>query len=196
VLEGVGEAIAQLDCGATPVPKVLLLNGWHDRETSWSELSDDGELVVKRMDATAFVEAVVDALDMGGVQSGWYDNSDLGDEECNDSSNPLPLVTDYITHILYPIGTEIEINERSLCDFCSARLTQSQRTEGKDNQRTPSKSNRSTQVKQIKVIGVASIPANKCSEGSRSGGQSYQRVFDPRSLVDTLLDLANGGSGE
>ncbi|EJK52913.1 hypothetical protein THAOC_27759, partial [Thalassiosira oceanica] len=77
VLDGVGEAVAR----ARSVPKVLLLNGWHDRETCWSETDTrSGELVVKRMDATDFVKAIVDALDQG-------------------NGRQIPLVTDYITHI-------------------------------------------------------------------------------------------------
>lgn len=47
----------------------------------------------------------------------------------------------------------------------------------------------------ITVVGVRSIPANICSDGRRSGGQSHLRVFDPRALVDSLLNLANGGTG-
>ena len=57
ILEGVGSAIS-----SRRVPKVLLLNGWHDQETSFSAHNDDGELVVNQMDATSIVQAVVDAL--------------------------------------------------------------------------------------------------------------------------------------
>mmetsp|Transcript_33837 Transcript_33837/g.59394 ORF Transcript_33837/g.59394 Transcript_33837/m.59394 type:complete len:781 (+) Transcript_33837:74-2416(+) len=166
VLEGVGGAISERN-----VPKVLLLNGWHDSETSWAESSgsdDDGDRTLKRMDATSFVKAVVDALYHTGsdVHRGDDVNSDVGD------SSPTPLVTDYITHILYPIGTEIEINEQSLAESCNSRRQQ-QRIE-------------------LQVRGIESIPADTCSEGSRSGGLAHHRVFDPRALVDALLDLANG----
>jgi len=154
VLDGVGSAISSRN-----VHKVLLLNGWHDYETSWTESSgsDDGERLVKQMDATAFAKAVVDALDQG------------------DSTCSRPLVTNYITHLFYPIGTEIKIDEQSLASFCMTREQQPQRQKFID----------------IQVRGIKSIPADTCSEGSRSGGQSHHSVFDPRALVDALLELAS-----
>jgi hypothetical protein len=125
-----------------------------------------------------------------------------------------PLVTDYITHILYPIGTEIDVNTQALNEYCEWRerlcerqlrqqYTQLSVEESLEQQfSTPSKSNadrharmgRSKDVCAIKLIGVPSIPANACAEVSQSEGQSCHRVFHPPSLVDTILDLANGGS--
>ena len=159
VLDGVGEAVA----GARSVPKVLLLNGWHDRETCWSEMDTRlGELVVRRMGATDIVKAVVDALDQGnGRQS--------------------PPVTDYITHILFPEGTEIDIDEHSLAEYCNSRLQQ------RDRMPASQSSFRETR---IAIQSVESIPANN-SEGVRSGGQVHNRVYDPGALVDLLLDLAS-----
>lgn len=138
ILEGVGEAISSRD-----VPKVLCLNGWHDAETSWV-VNEGGRRVVKRMDAAAIVKAVADALCQRGT--------------CGDNA-----VTNYVTHVLYPLGTEIEVD----------KLQQEEDVP-------------------IQVVGIESIPANQCSEGSRSGGLAHHRVFDPRALVDALLDLANG----
>jgi len=154
VLDGVGEAVAR----ARSVPKVLLLNGWHDRETCWSETDTrSGELVVRRMDATDFVKAIVDALDQG-------------------NGRQIPLVTDYITHIFFPSGTEIDIDESSLAEYCKSRL--------QEGGHMPSSQSR------IAIQSVESISANN-SEGQRSGGQGHNRVYDPRALVDSLLDLAS-----
>ena len=88
----------------------------------------------------------------------------------------IPLVTDYITHIFYPVGTEIDIDELSLANFCAARRQQG----------------RGQECAAIQVRGIESIPADTCSEGSKSGGQSHHRVFDPRALVSALLDLTSG----
>jgi len=153
VLEGVGGAISRRN-----LPKVLLLNGWHDSETSWVEASGggDGERAVKRMDSMDFVEAVVDALTRGDDANGH--------------------VTDYITHIFYPIGTEIEIDERALADFCTSWHQQKLQQWGDVA---------------IQVRGIKSIPADTCSDGSRSGGRAHHRVFDPRALVDALLQLTS-----
>lgn len=54
---------------------------------------------MRQLDASSIVKAVVDALDQGG------------DVDSNGSS--VSLVTDYITHTFYPIGTEIEIDEQN-----------------------------------------------------------------------------------
>ena len=152
VLDGVGSAIS-----SRYVYKVLLLNGWHDCETSWVEKSneDDGssKQVVKQMNANSIVQAVIDALD----QDGSHSNNDDDDDEDNGSST---ITTDYITHIFYPLGTEIDIDEQSLLKLG------------------------------IEVRGIESIPANTCSEGSRSGGQSHHVVYDTKCLVDALLSLA------
>ena len=159
VLDGVGEAVAM----ASGVPKVLLLNGWHDRETCWSETDTrSGELVVRRMGATDFVKAVVDALD-----------------QRNDRQ--APLVTEYITHIFYPEGSEIDIDESSLAEYCNSRLQQG------DHMPSSQPSFRETR---ITIQSVESISANN-TEGERSGGQGHNRVYDPRALVDSLLDLAS-----
>ena len=194
VLPGVGKAIAQRD---GTVPKILLLNGWHDRETSWCELQND-KLTVKKMDATAFVKAIVDALDQGDRRT------NLEDVDV-DSGDNSPLVTDYVTHVLYPIGTEIDMNEQSLHEYCQSRERLSEDSTRKGSSQTlfleqqfptPSKSNKHILggLKTIKFIGVQSIPANKCVEGTRSGGQTSHRIFHHPSLVDMILDIANGGS--
>lgn len=231
ILSGVGDAIAELN-DPRAVPKILLLNGWHDRETSWSEpRGEHNERVVMQMDATACVKAVVNALDQGGKWAKLEESptdeklrekcvvldSDGGTEYI-EAYNALglkspPLVTDYITHILYPIGTEIDVNAQSLSEYCEWRerlcehqfkqqCRQLSIEESLEQQfSTPSKSNtgrqaqmgRSKDVCSINLIGVPSIPANTCSESSHRGEQSCHRVFHPPSLVDTILDLANGG---
>jgi hypothetical protein len=169
VLEGVGFAISHRN-----VPKVLLLNGWHDCETSWAESSatGDGERIVKKMDATAIVKALVDALDQGEVYAAGSDDVDDNDV----ADRHIPLVTDYVTHIFYPVGTEINLDELSLVNFCTARQQQG----------------RGKECTAIQIRAIESIPADTCSEGSKSGGQSHHRVFDPRALVDALLDLTSG----
>ncbi|KAL7466202.1 hypothetical protein ACHAXS_006489 [Conticribra weissflogii] len=224
VLEGVGQAIAELDyspeypsSNVSRIPRVLLMNGWHDCETTWTEKSEsgNGDLEVKRMDATMFVKAIVDALDQGCIRAGLFtdlgirsegsvvhkndtvrdadrseeDASHFGKKDDRFGSKVIPSVTDYITHILYPIGTEIEIDEQSLYEVCLSR----QRV--REKLLCQSMSTKREVVSRITVVGVASIPANRCSDGRRSGGQSHLRVFDPRALVDSLLDLANGGTG-
>jgi hypothetical protein len=204
----VGEAVADRD---GLVPKILLLNGWHDRETSWSELEGD-ELIVKKMDAT--VKAIVNALDQGGRWSNLEDSTDAsGIEQSYDLDDTTwrlqspPLVTDYITHVLYPIGTEIDIDEQSLLQYCKLRESTCESYNRQQSSQsmflqqqfpTSSKSNRrlssGNESISIKFIGVQSIPANTCTEGSRSGGQTMHRIFHPPSLVDMILDLANGGN--
>ena len=144
VLDGVGSAIS-----SRHVYKVLLLNGWHDCETSWVEtLDEDGsKQVVKQMDANSIVQAVINALDQDG-------------DHTNNDEEGSTISTDYITHIFYPMGTEIDIDEQSLLNLG------------------------------IEVRGIESIAANTCSEGSRSGGQPHHVVFDTKCLVDALLSLA------
>jgi len=224
VLEGVGQAIAELDdtveCfrgNDSRIPKVLLLNGWHDCETTWIQksASGNGDLKVKRMDATMFVKAIVDALDQGCIRAGLFTDLDIGSEgfvankntsvqdshgserdanhfdkeEGGFGSKVIPSVTDYITHIVYPIGTEIEIDEQSLYEVCLSR------ERVREKLLRPSGTTERKNADRITVVGVRSIPANICSDGRRSGGQSHLRVFDPRALVDSLLNLANGGTG-
>ena len=84
---------------------MLLLNGWHDSETSWAEQRQPGdeERVVKRMDATSFVRAVVEALDQDVGLGQEEEAASSGDDSTSRSSQRIPLVTDYITHILYPL---------------------------------------------------------------------------------------------
>jgi hypothetical protein len=151
VLDGIGFAIS-----CRNIKKVLLLNGWYDCETSWS----DPSVSVRRMDLTSIVKAVVRALDQGNVQA---DGSD----------RPIPLVTDFITHIFYPIGTEIKIDDDLLAEYCMLR---GQHLCNQDHTF-------------IQIQGIKSIPAETCSEGCRSEGLSHQRVFDPQALVDALLGL-------
>ena len=143
VLEGVGSAVS-----SRHISKVLLLNGWQDFETSWVEISNNiegkEERTVKQMDTTSIVQAVADALDRDVVQK---------EGDINNT-----IITDYITHIFYPKGTEIQIDEEALYEL-------------------------------VILSAIDSIPADM-SEGNRSGGNSHQRVYNPRSLVDALLDLA------
>ena len=153
VLTGVGTAISSRN----HIKKVLLLNGWHDCETSWNE-SFHGNDEVRNMDASSIVKAVVDSLDQG----------------CN--GQLASQVTDYITHIFYPIGTEVHVDEQSLATLCE----EYGHTNKISHQKHPF----------IQIRGIESIPANTCSEGIRSGGQVQHRVFDPPTLVDALLDLA------
>jgi len=165
VLNGIGSTIA-----CRSMNKVLLLNGWHDHETSWADSScsgsDNGELIVRRMNATSIVQAVVQALDQGN------------NDKANNNTKIIPLVTDYITHIFYPSGTEIDIDEKSLAEYCMSR-----------NQAAAQTHDHHTF---IQIGEIESIPANTCSEGRRSGGTSHQYVFNPRALVDALLGLAEG----
>ncbi len=161
VLDGVGPAISS----RKNIKKVLLLNGWHDYETSWTESSGDGDdvSIVKQMDASSIVKAVVDALDQGG---------DVGRNGLS-----VSLATDYITHIFYPIGTEIDIDEQLLAKYLR-RNEQSILAERRQDHPF------------IQIRAIDSIPAHTCSEGIRSGGQTHHRVFDPRALVDAFIDLA------
>jgi len=161
VLRGVGEEIVRKE-----VPRVLLLNGWHDHETTWLETSRDGSVVVKQMDATAIVQTIANAFDRGNEQF-----KDDEDDSTDGSVTPIPLITDYITHILYPIGSEIDINEQSLEELCtSRRRSRSQHAasvgiSGEHNKL-------SSHLDRIEVMGIASIPADECVEGKRSGGQA------------------------
>lgn len=176
VLRGVGEEIVR-----KAVPKVLLLNGWHDHETTWAESSSDGSIVVKRMDATSVVQAVVNAFDRGIS----WDHNDTDEDNSDDSRvvTPVPLITDYITHVFYPIGSEIEINQQSIDELCSSRQ-RSRLHQVASEEITDHLNNKLTS---IKVIGIASIPADECAEGKRSGGGSQHRIFDAGALVDALL---------
>jgi len=103
------------------------------------------------MNANSIVQAVINALNQDGDHNSSNDN---------DEDNGSIITTDYITHIFYPIGTEIDIDEQALLKLG------------------------------IEVRGIESIPANTCSEGSRSGVQSYHVVYDTKCLVDALLSLA------
>jgi hypothetical protein len=196
VLRGVGGEIVQ-----KTVPRVLLLNGWHDHETTWLETSSDGSVVVKQMDATSIVQVVASAFDRGAVLSGLYSESDFSfddTEQCKDDADGsddvsghdvkvIPLITDYITHILYPIGGEIEINEQSLDELCSFR--QRLRSQHAASNGLPEQL--SSTLDRIVVMAIASISADKCVEGKRSGGKDQHRIFDAGALVDALLELAS-----
>jgi 2-phospho-L-lactate transferase/gluconeogenesis factor (CofD/UPF0052 family) len=194
VLRGVGGEIKK-----RTVPKVLLLNGWHDHETMFIETSRDGDTAVKSMDATSIVQAVVHAFDRGRISAGVYSKSqfsyDSAEQLNNDDENssddgralePIPLITDYITRIFYPIGTEIEIDEQSLHELCVSRHSASAGIADHLNNKFI-ESNRDN----ISVIGIPSIPADQCVEGKRSGGRNDHRIFDAGKLVDALLDLAS-----
>mmetsp|Transcript_7863 Transcript_7863/g.12312 ORF Transcript_7863/g.12312 Transcript_7863/m.12312 type:complete len:273 (-) Transcript_7863:564-1382(-) len=184
VLRGVGEEIVR-----KAVPRVLLLNGWHDHETTWLETSSDGSAAVKKMDATAIVQTIASAFDRG-IEQSFKDDEDDSHDGCNVA--PIPLITDYITHILYPIGTEIDINEQSLEELCKSRQRlRSQQTPlmgitGQQNE--PSSK---LELDRIEVIGIDSMPADECAEGKRSGGASRHRIFDAGALVNALLELAS-----
>lgn len=181
VLRGVGEEIVR-----KAVPRVLLLNGWHDHETTWMETSSDGNAVVKQMDATAIVQTIASAFDRGNEQC--KDDEDDSHDGC--SVTPIPLITDYITHILYPIGSEIDIKEQSLEELCASR--QRLRSEHATSVGTAKQTNElPSHLDRIKVMGIASIPADECVEGKRSGGASRHRIFDAGALVDCLLELAS-----
>ncbi|KAK1735074.1 CofD-like superfamily protein [Skeletonema marinoi] len=91
VLRGVGEEIVR-----KAVPRVLLLNGWHDHETTWMETSSDGNAVVKQMDATAIVQTIASAFDRGN-------------EQCKDDEDD--------SHD----GCSIDIKEQSLEELCASR---------------------------------------------------------------------------
>lgn len=190
VLRGVGEEIKK-----RTVPKVLLLNGWHDHETTFMETSSAGDVAVKSMDATSIVQAVVHAFDRGGILSGVYSKSQFSWDDNNDEENSsddgralehIPLITDYVTHIFYPIGTEIDIDEQSLDDLCASRRV-SAHAGITDHLNNEFKSKRD----HISIIGIPSIPADQCVEGKRSGGRNNHRIFDARQLVDALLELAS-----
>eukprot|EP00985_Skeletonema_marinoi_P003841 scaffold1671_cov206-Skeletonema_marinoi.AAC.3 len=181
VLRGVGEEIVR-----KAVPRVLLLNGWHDHETTWMETSSDGNAVVKQMDATAIVQTIASAFDRGNEQC--KDDEDDSHDGC--SVTPIPLITDYITHILYPIGSEIDIKEQSLEELCASR--QRLRSEHAASVGIAKQTNElPSHLDRIKVMGIASIPADECVEGKRSGGASRHRIFDAGALVDCLLELAS-----
>ncbi len=197
VLRGVGGEIVR-----KAVPRVLLLNGWHDHETTWLETSSDGTVAVKKMDATSIVNAVASAFDRGGVLSGLYSESDFSlddrgtPEQCKEDEygsddgrglTAIPLITDYITHILYPIGGEIEINKQSLDELCATR----QRQRSQHAASAGITEQLSSNIDRIEVMGIASIAADKCVEGKRSGGGSQHRIFDAGALVDALLELAS-----
>lgn len=217
VLDGVGPAVAELDeC----VPRALLLNGWHDRETSWVEMEGPGDeginatkkSVVKRMDAAMFVQAVVDALDGGCLRSGRYSSHAVNgssDEEAEEPcSRTLPPVTNYVTHVLYPRGTEVEIDQNSLDELCRSRIRMRRgsdvemRGEGtKETSRVGEKvaindddDNVDDDIRTITLVEIPSVPAHSCADGSRSGGGSEQRIFESAALVDALLELARSGS--
>ena len=207
VLRDVGKEIVQKKA----VPRVLLLNGWHDHETTWLETSSVGSVIVKQMDATSIVQAIASAFDRGGVLSGLYSESDLSslddkgapwrnEQQCKDDEDdsddgrgvtPIPLITDYITHILYPIGSEIEINEQSLDELCASRQRLRSHHAAASVSNTEEHNKLSSNLDRIDVMGIASIPANECIEGRRSGGGARARIFDASALVNALLELAS-----
>jgi len=95
----------------------------------------------------------------------------------------LPPVTDYVTHVLYPSGGEVEIDADALDALCRSRSRSS---------RSSPKSRRSTRLHpdvhhphHVRVVEVESVPADVPEEGGAagSGGKSHHRVFEPRALV-------------
>ena len=101
-LQGVGEAIAQRD-----VPKVLLLNGSHDRETSAG--LDHGGL----MAASDVVKAVCSAL-----------NREHGRAEARLRHSTAV----YVSAILVPKGGSIVVDSASLSNLGIRRGTESNKT--------------------------------------------------------------------
>jgi len=89
VLRGVGEAVADVSC-----PKILLLNGSLDRETSTCQAHPGP------MRASDVVLAITDALNRRGAfaRAGQLDNS--------------PAT--YVTTVLVPSGGEVEVDEEEL----------------------------------------------------------------------------------
>lgn len=87
-LEGVGEHVA-----ARSVPKVMLLNGGHDRETASSGVHDGP------MTAADMVQAVCDALNRRRSR------------HSHRLRNP---VSSYVTTLLVPRGCSIEVNMQQL----------------------------------------------------------------------------------
>jgi len=165
ILEGVGSHISNNSC-----PKILLLNGWHDRETTW-KLSDG---TIETMDATQYVEAVVNALDSSFLLRDGCSKHSNGDK------STLPLVTDYITHILYPQGGEVEINLTTLTEFCKKRSMYRDDSEERNS---------------IQVEEVESMAADKHAESSKKRGTSQHRAFDPEALVFVLRAITRESMG-
>lgn len=87
ILDGMGEAIASRN-----IPKILLVNGRHDRETSICRSH------VGQMNGTDVVEAVVDALNRQ-----YSSNRSL--------NNPVEA---YVTAILVPRGGSIPVNGKEI----------------------------------------------------------------------------------
>ena len=103
ILDGVGEGIVDRVC-----PKVLLLNGWHDRETSWVSVDPaTGEATERAMDAAGYVRAICEALDCS------YARTAPGEHP--------PAVHDYVTHLLYPDGCEVAVDPARLAALVRAR---------------------------------------------------------------------------
>ena len=154
ILDGVGEGIVGQAC-----PKVLLLNGWHDRETSWVSVDPaTGEDVERALDAAGFVRAICDALD------GSYERTAAAARGDPGLTRKRPAVCDYVTHLLYPEGCEVDIDVDSIAALVQAR--------GGGNP--------------VKVIRVASEPATAAAEGVASGAPDSAVVFHPRALVNAL----------
>jgi len=163
IMDGIEDRIAGASC-----PKFLLLNGWHDKETSW--YTKDGN--VNAMDAAMFVEAIADALDSSYMRS-----------ELFSCSKSLPKISDYVTHILYPKEGEIDVAVDSLDKLCSLR-----RSAIKSNSISSDVNDEDKSAKNIiQTIQVNSVPAD--IEGCRSGGKSYHRIFDSKAFVETLKNI-------
>merc|ERR1711933_356177 len=96
----------------------------------------------------------------------------------NNTSPCLPMITDYVTHVVYPEGCKIQIGEDSLRTYCDARWIA-----GKENDRDDDN-------KYINFIEVKSIPASRCKDARLSGAKREHRVYDPGALVRTLRKIA------
>lgn len=89
IVRGMGEAIASLPAS---VPRVLMLNGYPDRETSSAEGPP--------MDACAYVQAVVDSLNRVDAGRGLLQGGRLSHG-----------VSDYVSVLLYPAACPAEEGE-------------------------------------------------------------------------------------
>lgn len=108
VLDGLGEAVA-----ARHVPKVLLLNGSHDRETA-SALTHGGP-----MTAVDMVQAVADALNMrysrrAGSSSGASASSSSSSAASEEGEVDAVPPGRYVNALLVPRGGDVAVDAQRL----------------------------------------------------------------------------------
>ncbi|KDD75831.1 UPF0052 hypothetical protein [Helicosporidium sp. ATCC 50920] len=139
ILRGVGEAVAAQKC-----PKILILNSCPDRETSRALGGGMGP-----MDAADCVRAVAAALNREG----------------QGPDRALPnAAADYVTHLLYPAGGTVHVNEQRLGALGVAHV--------------------------VAVPSVGDCQAPKANGGGKEGG----RVYDPAALAAALQGIARGAN--